>query len=106
MMIEPSFLRLQNTYDGDPTYLVGRHPATAYKWGQILTFEQLKTHFDSMKSNILRTFPTLCIQRTTWTTLPDKSFGILAVDAFAWVNNQFTSDFDVVHPLCRFGEDK
>lgn len=99
----PQNIRLQNTYDGDPTYQVGRHPLTAYKWGQVLSFEDLRTHFKSIATDLISEFPILCITRTIWGTQPDKAFGALSFESFVWIYNDLTADYKAIQSHCGPG---
>ncbi|UYL08362.1 hypothetical protein B9G69_015070 [Bdellovibrio sp. SKB1291214] len=101
VVVSPSELNLQNTYDGDPTYLVGRLPTTVYKWGQSLSFSELQNHFKSEKAGLTSQYPVLCLTRTTWATLPDKSFGARSFTSFALVNQELTSDNNVIQSVCN-----
>ncbi|WP_413294219.1 hypothetical protein ACLSU7_03765 [Bdellovibrio sp. HCB185ZH] len=96
----PQSLNLQNTYDGDPTYLVGRHPTTAYKWSQHLSVAELQEHFTSQQSGVIAQFPVLCITRTTWGTLPDKTFGAVSFESLAWANQVLSDDQKIVQSVC------
>ncbi|MBO9666560.1 MAG: hypothetical protein J7501_07065 [Bdellovibrio sp.] len=87
-----SLLNLQNTYDGDPTFLVGRLPATAYKWGHVLTAPELEKHLNSLDEELLADISYLCIQRSVFGTLSDDSFGVTALDHFVWKDRKISSD--------------
>jgi hypothetical protein len=102
-VILPQELNLQNIYDGDPTYLVGRLPTTAYKWSHSLSFSELQAHFKSDKAGLAARHAVLCITRTIWGTLPDKSFGAASFESFAWVRQELTSDKAVIQSACSHG---
>ncbi|QLY26960.1 hypothetical protein [Bdellovibrio sp. KM01] len=96
----PQSFNLQNTYDGDPTYSVGRHPTTAYKWSHILSVAELQEHFKSPRSGVISQFPVLCITRTIWGTQPDKTFGAVSTESLTWANQQLTADQNMVKSMC------
>ncbi|MEK2690545.1 hypothetical protein [Bdellovibrio sp. GT3] len=93
-------LQLQNNYDGDPTYDVGRHPATVYAWGEILTTEQLQNHFSTLskQNQIPKEF---CLIRTIWGQRSDQNFGVIKYSLFWWSNEHLAENSDSAPPVCR-----
>jgi hypothetical protein len=96
-----SLLNLQNTYDGDPTFSVGRLPNTVYKWGQTLSEEDLAKHFSSLDEELFANIQALCIYKTIWGTLPDKSFGEIYAQRFVWKDKTLIKDDSTFKSVCQ-----
>jgi hypothetical protein len=84
-------IELQNTYDGDPTFYVGRLPKTAYKWGQILSVEDLRNHFQNLAAATDK-YPVFCLDRTVWGLRDDKIFGVIRFERFFWAHGHLEPD--------------
>ncbi|WP_413578419.1 hypothetical protein ACLVWU_07760 [Bdellovibrio sp. HCB290] len=93
-------LQLQNNYDGDPTYDVGRHPATIYTWGKILSIEQLQNHFSNLnkKKQIPAEF---CLIRTIWGKRSDQHFGVIKTSLFWWSAEHLSENSNSAPLVCR-----
>ncbi|WP_413587368.1 hypothetical protein [Bdellovibrio sp. HCB274] len=95
-----SHLQLQNNYDGDPTYDVGRHPSTVYVWGKILTAEQLQEHFHFLNQQG-KVPPEFCLTRTVWGQRGDRSFGEIKNTNFWWSADRLSENSSSAPPVCR-----
>ncbi len=84
-------IELQNTYDGDPTFYVGRLPKTAYKWGQILSLEELRQHLQNLPL-VAEKYPKLCLDRTVWGLREDGVFGVTRFERFFWNQGLLIAD--------------